>query len=324
MNVRSRQEALTRLLALGLAGIVFLLLMIGFWPQAGSTTEIAVRFAGALVATTALFMFLTRRDRQRVALRKEPFPTKWENVLNRDVVFFQTLDESEKGRFREEVQLFLSEKRITGIKTSIDDTTRVLVAASAIIPIFGFPGWEWDQINEVLIYPTTFDDEYRTGGKEQHEVLGMVGSGAMNRMMILSKPDLLQGFRSPQDQNNVGIHEFAHLLDKSDGTVDGIPGVALPSNAIEPWLKLVHEEMRKIESGHSDINPYGLTSEAEFFAVVSEYFFENPHKMKEQHATLYTMLERIFQQDPRSRLKNVLSRMVVPNRGSRGHNSLCP
>ena len=78
--------------------------------------------------------------------------------MTREVAFFQTLDESEKARFREEVQLFLNEKRITGINTAVNDTVRVLVAASAIIPIFGFPGWEWDQISEVLIYPTNFDE----------------------------------------------------------------------------------------------------------------------------------------------------------------------
>jgi len=259
-----------------------------------------------------------------VAIRQEPFPGQWEKILNSEVAFYRTLAEPEKTRFREEIRIFLNEKRISGIKTSVDDLVRVLVASSAIIPIFGFPGWEWNQIHEVLIYPTNFDDRYKIGREGNRDILGMVGSGAMNRMMILSKPDLIQGFRNSQDKTNVGIHEFAHLLDKTDGAVDGVPGIALPASAIQPWLKLVHDEMRKIESGHSDINPYGLTSEAEFFAVVSEYFFENPQKMKEKHATLYAMLERIFQQDPHSRLQNVLSKMVVSNSGSLRRNSLCP
>ena len=288
------------------------------------TSEIVIRVTLAYLVAVFLYQFLTRENRRRAALRKQPFPAAWETILQREVQFFQTLDESEKNRFREEVRLFLTEKRITGIRTSVDDTVRVLVAASAIIPIFGFPGWEWAQISEVLVYPTTFNEQYEIGRVGKQDVLGMVGEGAMNRMMILSKPDLLQGFRLAQDRKNVGIHEFAHLFDKSDGGVDGVPSLGLSPSAVTPWLKLVHSEMEKIKRGHSDINPYGLTNEAEFFAVASEYFFENPHKMKQKHPELYAMLERVFHQDPQTRAKNTLVSMVKPKTGRLGRNSPCP
>lgn len=286
--------------------------------------DIGVRLVGAFFVSVFLFRFLTRKERQRAALWREPFPAMWETILLREVPFFRMLDESEKDRFREEVRIFLNEKRITGIKTSIDDTVRVLVAASAIIPIFGFPGWEWDQIHEVLIYPTSFSEQYEIGKSAGADILGMVGSGAMSRMMILSKPDLLSGFRLPQDRKNVGIHEFAHLVDKSDGSVDGVPSIGLPRNAAIPWLKLVHREMDKMRSHHSDINPYGLKSEAEFFAVASEYFFENPDKMQRKHPELYGMLERVFHQDPQSRMKHALVTMVNPKAGRLRRNAPCP
>ena len=321
MDARRHQERLTRRLSLFLSGIVFLLLLMMLLAGRHATSEVVIRIAGAFLVATILYWFLTRRNRRRAALRKQPFPAAWETILQREVPFFQTLDESEQDRFREEVRIFLNEKRITGIKTSIDDTVRVLVAASAIIPIFGFPGWEWDQISEVLLYPTTFNDQYEIGRVGNQDVLGMVGSGAMTRMMILSKPDLLQGFHVPQDRKNVGIHEFAHLLDKSDGAVDGVPSLGLPRSAVVPWLKLVHREMENIRRGHSDINPYGLTNEAEFFAVVSEYFFENPDKMKRKHPELYSMLERVFHQDPQARVTKALVSMVQPGAGRLGRNS---
>jgi len=304
--------------------MVFLLLLVMVLAGRQAMSEIVVRTTAAFVVTIFLYRFLTRKNRRRAALRQQPFPPAWETILQREVPFFQTLNESEQDRFREEVHIFLSEKRITGIKTSVDDTVRVLVAASAIIPIFGFPGWEWGQISEVLIYPTTFNNQYEIGRVGNQDVLGMVGSGAMNRMMILSKPDLLQGFRVTQDRKNVGIHEFAHLLDKSDGAVDGIPSLGLSRSAINPWLKLVHREMEHIQRGHSDINPYGMTNEAEFFAVVSEYFFENPDKMKRKHPELYAMLERVFHQDPQSRVKKALVSMVKHGAGRLGRNSPCP
>jgi len=324
MNARGPQEQLTRRLSLFLSGIVFLLLLIMLLAGRHATSEIVIRIVMAFLVGTFLYRFLTRKERRRAVLRKQPFPKSWESVLQREVPFFQTLDESEKDRFREEVRIFLFEKRITGIKTSVDDTVRVLVAASAVIPIFGFPGWEWDQISEVLIYPTTFNEQYEIGRVGDRDVLGMVGREAMNRMMILSKPELLQGFRAAQDRTNVGIHEFTHLLDKSDGAVDGVPSIGLPQSAVAPWLKLIHQEMGNIRAGHSDINPYGLKNEAEFFAVASEYFFENPDKMKRKHPELYAMLEQVFHQNPQGRVKKTLVSMVKPEPGRLGRNAPCP
>ena len=324
MNARHRQERLTRRMSLFLSGIVFLFLLVMLLAGSHVTSEIVIRIVVAFLVAMFLYRFLTRKDRRRAILRKQPFPTAWETVLQREVPFFQTLDESEKNRFREEVRIFLNEKRITGIKTSVDNTVRVLVATSAIIPIFGFPGWEWDQISEVLIYPTTFNEQYEIGHVGNRDVLGMVGTGAMNRMMILSKPELLQGFRAAPDRTNVGIHEFAHLLDKSDGAVDGVPSVALSRSVVTPWLKLIHQEMGSIRAGHSDINSYGLKNEAEFFAVASEYFFENPDKMKRKHPELYAMLEQVFHQNPQGRVKKALVAMVKPEAGRLGRNTPCP
>ena len=324
MNARRHQEQLTCRLSFFLSSIVFLLLLMMLLAGSHATSEIVIRIIVAFFVGMFLYRFLTRKDRRRAVLRKQPFPASWESVLQREVPFFQTLDELEKERFREEVRIFLNEKRITGIKTSVDDMVRVLVAASAIIPIFGFPGWEWDQIREVLIYPTTFNEQYEIGRVGDRDVLGMVGRGAMNRMMILSKPELLQGFRAAQDRKNVGIHEFTHLFDKSDGTVDGVPSVGLPRSVVTPWLKLIHQEMGNIRAGHSDINPYGLKNEAEFFAVVSEYFFENPDKMKRKHPELYAMLEQVFHQNPQDRVKKTLVSMVKPEAGRLGRNSPCP
>jgi len=324
MNARHRQERLTGQLSLFFSSIVFLLLLMMLLPGSQAMSEIIIRIAVAFLVALFLYRFLTRKGRRRAALRKQPFPATWEVILQREVPFFRALDESEQNRFREEIRIFLNEKRITGIKTTVDDTVRVLVAASAIIPIFGFPGWEWEQISEVLLYPTTFNEQYEIGRVGDRDVLGMVGRGAMNRMMILSKPELLQGFRAAQDRKNVGIHEFAHLLDKSDGAVDGVPSVGLPWSVVTPWLKLVHQEMENIRAGHSDINPYGLKNEADFFAIASEYFFENPDKMKRKHPELYAMLERVFHQDPQRRVKKALGSMVKPNAKQLGRNSPCP
>jgi Mlc titration factor MtfA (ptsG expression regulator) len=271
----------------------------------------------------AVHQAMTAKIRRRRACLARPFPPEWEAVLQREVVFFRALDPDEQRRFRRELQVFLGEKRITGIGTEVDTTTLVLAGASAIIPIFGFPEWEWDQISEVLIYPSRFNEDFSfEDGKDRH-TLGMVGSGPMNRLMILVKPDLLAGFRNPNDKRNVGFHEFAHLVDKSDGHVDGLPGVGLDRQAIGPWLELVRQKMAEIAGGDSDIDRYALTNEAEFFAVATEYFFERPGVMERKHPELYAMLERVFRQDFRARLASFTTQRV---RGAQkiGRNSRCP
>jgi len=98
-------------------------------------------------------------------------------------------------------------------------------------------------------------------------------------------------------KNNVGIHEFVHLVDKEDGEIDGIPKVLIDRNFVGPWLLEIKKEMKKIEKGNSDINPYALSNNAEFLAVVSEYFFDNPEKFQKRHPALYRSLSTIFDRD---------------------------
>ncbi len=277
----------------------------------------------AAILAYGLYDLLTRKLRRRRRILSEPFPPEWEEVLQKEVVFYRVLEPAEQLRFRRELQVFLGEKRVTGIKTQVDETTRVLAAASAIIPILGFPEWEWDQISEILIYPSRFSEDFSFADGDRHHTLGMVGTGAMNRMMILVKPDLLNGFRNPADKRNVGLHEFAHLVDKSDGTIDGLPFVGLDRRSVGPWMELVRRKMEEIQGGNSDIDPYALTNEAEFFAVTAEYFFERPGVMRRKHPELYEMLSRVFNQPLHTRMA-AFARERKRGRVKFGRNSPCP
>ena len=316
-------ERRTRLWALVVAALTLVVSALVALVVIRTGRPAATTLVLALAPAFGVYAWQTGRIRRRHAILREPFPPEWEAVLQRDVLFFRVLDPAAQQRFRRQLQVFLGEKRITGIRVLVDATTRVLTAASAIIPIFGFPDWEWDQINEVLVYPTRFDGEFDFGDKQNHNILGMVGTGSLNRLMILSKPDLIGGFRNATDKRNVGVHEFAHLVDKTDGVIDGVPAVGLDRQAIEPWIDLVRRKMAEIEEGKSDINRYALTNEAEFFAVTSEYFFERPGMMQRKHPVLYAAIERVFNQDLRTRAA-ALRRELKRGRPKFGRNSPCP
>jgi hypothetical protein len=227
----------------------------------------------------------------------EPVPPRLKPILEEQVPFYQQLNTHQQTEFEERAAHFLTQVKITGVKTVVEDIDRVLIAASALIPIFNFPGWEYRNLNEVLLYPDSFNHEFEQQGAGRN-ILGMVGSGALNGVMILSQFELRQSFLNETGKNNTAIHEFVHLIDKTDGEIDGIPELLLHRQYIKPWLQLMQQKIQEIINDRSDINHYGATNESEFFAVVSEYFFERPELLKEKHPELYDLLLKIFHPEP--------------------------
>lgn len=254
-----------------------------------SLVAIAVLIASFYVIYKSLYA-------QRWKTPQRPFPKEWKTILEEKVVFYQSLSSKEKELFKNRVQEFILNYRIIGIEVSLTETDKVLVASSAIIPIFAFPKWRYTNLNVVQLYPAMFNENFQTEG-EGRRTLGMVGTGFMEGKMILSKPALHHGFSNESDKKNTAIHEFVHLIDKSDQIIDGIPSLLLEKQYTIPWLDLINKNIEAIYKDKSDINPYGATNRAEFFAVISEYFFERPHLLKRKHPELYRVLEEIFDQD---------------------------
>jgi Mlc titration factor MtfA (ptsG expression regulator) len=252
----------------------------------------------AIILFIAFIAWLLYNWKKKVNIIPEPFPDADRLILLDKVVFYRRLDNSEKVLFEARIQQFLSHIKITGVRTIVEPVDRLFVAVSAIIPIFAFSNWEYNNLNEVLLYPDAFNEEFRMDNEQEKPVLGMVGNGAMQHVMILSQTSLREGFNNKTHKNNTAIHEFVHLIDKTDGDVDGIPENLLDKQYLLPWINLMHENITEIVAGKSDINPYGATNKAEFFAVVSEYFFERPDLLHLKHPELYDLLEQIFRQNP--------------------------
>jgi Mlc titration factor MtfA (ptsG expression regulator) len=122
----------------------------------------------------------------------------------------------------------------------------------------------------------------------------MVGTGALQHVMIITKWQLRQGFINSNDAHNTAIHEFVHLIDKMDGTMDGVPEIILERKYVQQWKQLMNTTIDQMKHYGSDIDFYGATNTVEFFAVISEYFFEQPDLLKANHPELYAMLERIY------------------------------
>jgi Mlc titration factor MtfA (ptsG expression regulator) len=303
MNARNRREAL---IAAGLAALA-----------AGWLGWLLPPLWLLLVLSPFTFWWVRRGCLRRLAVMRQPFPAAWELILRTHVAFFRALDDANQTRFRQLVQIFLDEVRITGIRTEVDDTVRVLVAASAVIPIFGFQDWTYHRLHEVLIYPDAFDDAYRTTGGKQETILGMAGLHHLSGVMILSKPALLAGFDHPSGHHHVGVHEFAHLVER-EAREYGLPP-EVPWMAVRQWARFVAQELAHPSRKRARLDAYAYTNEHEFFAVLAEYFFTSPASLEQRDPALYSLLRDLFHQDTRALLT-----LAPRPRGGLSRNRPCP
>ena len=240
--------------------------------------------------------FLRLFSRKEENVKFSEFTEEWRSFLGKKVSYYRSLNAEEKLRFESAVLRFLNTTKITGIKTEVEDKDYLLIATSAIIPIFAFANWEYHNLDEVLLYPEHFDYNHNIGSKQGIAILGMVGYGYMDGKMVLSKKALHLGFSNSTDKQNTAIHEFVHLIDKMDGEVDGIMVYLKEKAYVLPWLNLIDEKIREIQNSENDIRAYGATNRAEFLAVASEYFFERPKLFRRNHPELYKYMELMFGQ----------------------------
>ena len=247
-----------------------------------------ILFVLALIVLIILFVFRITRTKKTSQL-----PENYRELLTDYVKFYRQLDEEGKEKFEKRVDHFLSAVKITGVNAIAEDIDRLLIAAGAIIPVYNISDWQYINLHEVLLYPGAFNADFDQGGSDR-DIAGMVGSGALQHVMVITKWQLRQGFINSNDAHNTAIHEFIHLIDKMDGTMDGIPEIILERKYTDQWRNMMNSTIIQMRAYGSDIDMYGATNTTEFFAVISEYFFEQPELLRANHPELYEMLERIF------------------------------
>ncbi|MBB1284399.1 zinc-dependent peptidase [Flavisolibacter sp. BT320] len=250
-------------------------------------TVLQILFVLALITLVIILVFKQRR------VATYTMPEGYQDILQDYVPFYARLHDEGKRRFEDRLQHFLFSVKITGANADVEDLDRILVGAAAVIPVYYIPDWEYVNLREVLLYPGNFNNEFEQHGYER-TVTGMVGTGALQNVMILSKWELRQGFLHPNSDRNTAIHEFVHLVDKMDGTLDGVPEILLPRKDVPQWKDLLEQTMLQVRQGISDIDPYAATSPVECFAVIAEYFFSQPKKFRQEHPELAQMLQTIF------------------------------
>ena len=257
---------------------------------AGPTGAVAGLAVGALAAVIAFLVRNRRWARRRAALAL-PFPEPWRTFLLDRYEHYHRLPPDLRRRFEDDVRIFLAEKRVTGVGIEATDDLKLLVAASAVTLSLGWPGYEWDRLTEVLLYPDDFDRDYNLEPGEQ------LGETHAWGTVILSVPALHESFEDPWDAYHVGLHEFAHLLDLGQGEFEGIPA-GIDAAAAAEWVAVVEKERERMRRGKSVIDDYGEDDPVEFLGVAVEAFFEVSLALRLRHREIYRILSGYFRQDP--------------------------
>jgi MtfA peptidase len=249
-----------------------------------------------------MFDFLKRHRRE--ALRTQPFPAEWKEILDRDVAYVAKLSEADRAELEGLVQVFLAEKNIEGCGgLELTDEIRVTIAAQACLLLLHRDTDIYPALDTVLVYPHA----YRATGHRRDGLVviesddARLGESWMRGVIVLAWDHVSSSARH-LGGDNVVLHEFAHQLDAEDGSMDGAPDLGSRAR-FASWARVLGEEYaelaNRLHAGRpSDIDAYGATSPPEFFAVVTEMFFEKPRQMQKRHPELYAELAAFYRQDP--------------------------
>lgn len=243
---------------------------------------------------------------QRKQALNEPFPAEWRKILAKNFPVYRRMPADLQLQLRQRIKLFLHQKQFTGCAgLIITDEIRVTIAASACLLILNRATDVYAGLRYILVYPNAFlveQEEVDGAGLVSMQPKGMLGQSWSNGKVILSWEDVLRGNREFTDGSNVALHEFAHQLDNESGSTNGVPVLA-NAEKYESWarvLKVEFEALREaaFQGDPTLINYYGATAPAEFFAVVTEVFFEQPKQLAAQHPALFEQLKTYYRVDP--------------------------
>lgn len=247
-----------------------------------------------------------RWRRRRILQRASLDEATWLRVASR-FSFFQRLNEEERGRLRELVILFLHGKQISaagGMELDLEKLLGIAIQACIVILNLGiehYDGWV-----EIIVYPDEFRPRHEMRNQEgliETDETSYAGQAWLNGPVLLSWADVENA--DDADGVNVVIHEFAHKLDMLNGDANGFPPLHAGMNR-EAWARdftrAFEDLRRRVEAGEeTEIDPYATESPAEFFAVISEAFFEIPDLVRTVYPDVYGQLAQFYRQDPASR-----------------------
>ena len=250
-------------------------------------------------------MFDFLKSHRRAALRLQPLTPAESAILEKNVPYLAKLDDADRAELGGLVRIFMAEKSFEGCGgLELTEEIKVTIAAQACLLLLHRETDIYPDLDSIVVYPHAYKVEarHRDGPVVIESEETRLGESWTRGTVVLAWDHVRHGAHLAGDGHNVVLHEFAHQLDAEDGSVDGAPALGTRARYLE-WAKVLGAEFKelseRIHAGRpSDIDAYGATNPQEFFAVVTEMFFEQPAKLRGRHPELYAELLGFYKQDP--------------------------
>ncbi len=233
--------------------------------------------------------------------REQPLTQAELAILSSQVPVFHKLQPALKNRLIQTTQVLRNEQQFEGCKgLEINDEIKLSICGNIALMLLGVEDYYFEGVTSILVFPNSFQRRHRSQWLE-NEVTN-AGEAWQYGPIILSWADCQAGSPLRSHGRNVIIHEFAHHLDSIDGEMGG--SIQMPNSESErQWHQVAAAELKELRDDvhagrRTVLDAYGATNEAEFFAVLSEAFFEMPDQLQQTHQELYRLLTIYYQTDP--------------------------
>ena len=250
-----------------------------------------------------IFSWLKERRRRQWLAR--PFPSEWDDILERNLVRETRLAPHHRQKLRRDTLVFVAEKNWVGCGgLDLSDEIKVTIAAQACWMLLGIEeGYCFDGVKTVLVYPSAYAHPTERPARDMmvQENMPIAGESWNRGPIVLAWDVLVREGRVRHCPSSLVIHEFAHHLDGLDGEMGGTP--PMPRREASRWDEVVGREydslVASVQQGVPTLlDPYGASNRAEFFAVASECFYRRPSEMQQRHPELYHLLRAFYRVEP--------------------------
>ena len=236
---------------------------------------------------------------------EKPFPPEWIVIIQKNVPIYNRLPEELKKQLHSLVLIFLHDKDFEGCGgLKITDEMKVTIASQACILLLNRETSVYKKLSTILVYPETYvAKSISSNGSIIIEGDSVrLGESWQNGPVVLAWDSIKNTSSEINKSHNVVFHEFAHQLDQEDGSADGTP-ILHNRSQYTTWAKILSKEYEILQNktytgSRTVIDTYGATNPAEFFAVITETFFQNPKILKSKHPELYQELSNYYNLNP--------------------------
>ena len=253
-----------------------------------------------------IYLFLSYKKRKKLQeILSMEFPQKYRNYLNK-TPYYKNLDSTDKKKIEKSILRFIYTKEFIGVDLEVSDEMKVIIAFYACLLLVKKETDNcYDNLVTIIIYPSVvaFEKIEANSGIYTKEKFLIDGQAANETVVIIWHDAKQEAYHLRHD--NVIIHEFAHEIDFMDGVADGIP--PLKPSKYNEWARVLYSEYEKLNDAmlknterdkYKLLGSYAATNEAEFFAVVTERFFESPKSLYKHFPQLYKELKDFYGIDP--------------------------